>query len=314
MDRGVEARIYPNKRSGLTSRDLQFCRSLISLLVRPQNWNQLRMRLLFSSPDFVRRIMWAYYITPSRRYKPVALSASSQRHLEALKADGIVRFDRNFAALADHVRQRYLSPESALPADAPLRRNGLEISHSVSFSDEVLHEVFFDSEICAIICNYYCRQAYYRDNPTVHQERFTSDSMPLVSGVFHSDGYRQVSFMLLLSNLTLSDTHMEYAMGSHREQQPSYDRAEIDQATVPREFKIAHVVGRKGTLFIFDTEGLHRGAHQRNGLRQILHVNVTTGTIPFTDQKYDSSASIFPNVARVSPHVRGFIAGAVKRV
>jgi hypothetical protein len=42
------------------------------------------------------------------------------------------------------------------------------------------------------------------------------------------------------------------------QQQPTYDRSQVDQAAVLREFTLAHV-GPAGTLFIFDTEALHRG-------------------------------------------------------
>lgn len=311
MDRAVQARVYPERlRKGSVGATLRFWRTLLGMLRRPEQRAGVRAFVMFSGPAVVRRAIWSHYLTPRSGYRPIALAPDAERALDALTRDGIVTLERNFSALADDIRTRYM--DDALSPDSPLRRHGLDVSRSVSFSDERLHEVLFDPAICGIVCNYYGRQGFYRDNPTVHREHTTADSMPLVSGVFHSDGYRQISFMLLLADMTESDTHMEFAKGSHRSQQPSYDLTAIDQDAVPREFEIVHLVGPKGTLYMFDTEGLHRGAYRAGGRREILHVNITPGTLPFTDQPYDALTHIFPDLARIPPHVRDFVAHAVR--
>jgi hypothetical protein len=313
MDRADRERVYPrHRRPPFWKEHLRFWRSLLSSVSKSRADRHLRSALLLSSPAFVRELAWRHYVSPVPAYQPASLSPAAEAYVERLRQDGIVALDRNFADLADYVRDRYFAASFELPPDSPLRANGLQISHSVSLADTRLHDVLFDPEICAVVCNYYGRQAYYRDNPTVHKERTARGSKPLISGVFHSDSYRQISFVLLLGDLTEADTHMEYAVGSHRHRQPSYDRAQIDQDAVSREFKLAHVVGRKGTLYIFDTEGLHRGAYHRDASREIVHVNVTPGAWPFTDHKYDALDSIFPDPAGVPTYVRAFVDKAIK--
>jgi len=313
MERTVSTRIYPaERRPAFWKQHLRFWRSLVSAVKQPGGRHGVRSVLLLSSPAFVRQFAWRHYVSPRPDYQPVPLSREAGRELERLRQDGIVAVGRDFGGLADYVRERYLASDFELPADSPLRANGLQVSHSVSFADRRLHEVLFDPEICGMVCNYYGRQAYYRDNPTVHKEYAAPSAKPLVSGVFHSDSYRQLSFMLLLSDLTENDTHMEFARGSHRDQQPSYDRTRIDQQAVPREFEIVHLIGKKGTLFVFDTEGLHRGAYHQETRREIFHVNMTTGTWPFTNEKYQSLATIFPEPQAVAGYVRNFVAGAIK--
>jgi len=309
----VQSRIYPaQRRPAFWKQHLRFWRSLLTAAGKRSVRHGVRSVLLLSSPAFVRALAWRHYVSPRPDYRPVPLSTQAGRDLERLRQDGIVAVDRNFRELADYIRDRYFAREFELPADSPLRASGLQVSHSVSFADRRLHEVVFDPGICGVVCNYYGRQAYYRDNPTVHKEYAAASSKPLISGVFHSDSYRQVSFMLLLRDLTEHDTHMEFAKGSHRQRQPSYDRAQIDQDAVAREFEIVHVVGTKGTLFIFDTEGLHRGAYHQDTHREIFHVNVTSGAWPFTNDKYDGLSSIFPDPQAVPEHVRNFVAGAIK--
>ena len=313
MERAVQMRIYPaQRRPAFWKEQLRFCRSLVAAVGQQSARKGVRSVLLLSSPAFVRELAWRHYVLPLPDYRPVPLSVNAGRHLERLRQDGIVSFDRDFSDLADYIRDRYFAREFELPAGAPLRASGLQVSHSVSFADHRLHEVLFDREICGVICNYYGRQAYYRDNPTVHREYAAASSRPLISGVFHSDSYRQISFMLLLRDLTEHDTHMEFAKGSHRQRQPSYDRTRIDQDAVTREFEIVHVVGKKGTLFVFDTEGLHRGAYHSDTHREIFHVNMTTGTWPFTDDKYESLTRIFPDPTVVPEYVRNFVAGAIR--
>jgi hypothetical protein len=309
----IQSRIYPSaRRPPIWKEQLRFWRFLVSAIGQPHRSRSLRSALLLLSPDFVRATAWSHYVEPRPGYRPVALSPEGSRCLHQLREDGLVAIDRDFSRVADYIRDHYCAVEHELPATSPRRASGLQVSHAVSFSDRRLHEILFDPEICAIICNYYGRQAFYRDNPTVHKERTDPGSKPLISGVFHSDSYRQISFMLLLCDLTEHDTHMEYAKGSHVHRQPSYDRTRIDQDAVLREFEIAHVIGSKGKLFVFDTEGLHRGAYHRNGRREIFHVNITTGTWPFTDEKYDSLASIFSDPRAVLPYVRDFVSGAIR--
>jgi hypothetical protein len=312
MENLARLQVYPPKlRPPLWKEQIRFWWLLGSATVDRQARRKLRSAVLLSSPSFVRRLVWRRFVAPLPDHAAIPMSTQAAGYLERLRRDGIVALDRDFGALADYVRERYFSREHELPGDSPLRANGLVVRQSLSFSDRRLHEVLFDPDICAMICNYYGRQAYYRDNPTVHKEFAAPDSRPLVSGVFHSDAYRQISFMLLLADLSERDTHMEFAKGSHLRQQPSYDRRQIDQDAVPRLFEMAHVAGKKGTLFVFDTEGLHRGAYHQNTGRQILHANVTTGTWPFTDTKYRSLDTIFDDVRSVPAYVREFVSGAI---
>lgn len=313
MEASIQARIYPRAlRPPLWKQQLRFWRLLVSAIGQPNRARSLRSLLLHSSPDFVRAMAWRYYVEPLSDYRPIPMSSDGSRYLEHLRRDGIVAIDRDFSSLADYIRDRYFAAEYELPASSRLRANGLQVSHAVSFSDRRLHEILFDAELCAIVCNYYGRRAFYRDNPTVHKEHTDPAAKPLISGVFHSDSYRQISFMLLLRDLTEHDTHMEYAKGSHRHRQPSYDRTRIDQAAVPHEFEIVPVIGAKGKLFIFDTEGLHRGAYHRGGNREIFHVNITPGTWAFTNEKYESLASIFPEPEAIPSHVRDFVTRAMR--
>lgn len=243
---------------------------------------------------------------------PLSLSADAESALAELRKNGVVKINRDFSAVADYINETYASPNNELSADSSLRDHGFTVYRSIPLTDSKLFEILFDPDLCAMICHYYGRQAYYRDYPTVTKEVVNDASKKLISGVYHSDGFHQVSFMLLLNDLSMKDIHMEYAMGSHLDLQPSYNRWEIDQEQVAKEFQIAHVVGRKGSLFIFDSEGLHRRGYRPHSTRAVFQINITPGVYLFTDPKYPSVQHILGN-RRYSAHVRGFLKMAAKK-
>jgi len=102
----------------------------------------------------------------------------------------------------------------------------------------------------------------------------------LENGLFHVDHLHQMSFMLLTTDVTLEHTHMEYLMGSNKrpllKDGISIPTNEVKKI-VPRYPNVFKCIGKKGTLFIFDTTGIHRAEYVESGIRRILHLNFTTG-------------------------------------
>jgi hypothetical protein len=304
--------IYPRALDkGALWRTARFCSALAHNIIDGCRVASIRTTIAMEGHRIMRRMLWNHYAARSPGFRPLPLSPRGESYLAALESRGIFESITDYSALADHIKERYFREVDALSSDSPLRNIGLTISHAVSFSDRELHSLLFDPELCAVLSNYYGRQPLYRDNPTVHRSVFFEGAKLDGSAVYHSDGYRQISFMLLLNDLSETDTHMQYASGSHRTQQPTYDRSAIDQEAVEQTFEIVDLVGPKGTLYVFDTEGLHRGQYFVGTARLIFHANVTTGVIPFTDQKYDRIEDIFPEPAAIQAHVREMVKHAL---
>lgn len=306
--------IYPRALDqGALRRAARFCSALAHDFFDGCRVASIRSTIAMHGHRTMRRLLWKRYAERAADFRPLPLSSRGESYLAALRSRGMFKSATDYSALADYINERYLREQDALPKDAPLRRIGLTISHAVTFSDRQLHSLLFDPELCAVLSNYYGKQPFYRDNPTVHRSVFTPGAKLDVSAVYHSDGYRQISFMLLLNDLSEVDTHMQYAAESHRTQQATYDRSAIDQRAVEDAFDIVDLVGPKGTLYVFDTEGLHRGQYFVGTARSIFHVNVTTGVIPFTDRKYDRIEDIFSDPASVPVHVREMVRHALAR-
>ena len=305
--------VYPKHlQHGALRHASRLLRVLVRQILGGKDTADIRATLATAGQPSLRKFLWSRYMTRRPGYEPIALTNEGPGYLRELQERGIFRCTRSFSAVSDYIKQQYFGGEHALPVGSKLREVGLTVSHSVTLADRRLHEILFDPELCAVVANYYGRQPFYRDNPTVHRSEFGPQSRLDVSGVFHSDGYRQISFMLLLNDLSDTDTHMQYAVGSHRRQQPTYDRSEIDQAAVARSFEIANLTGPKGTLYVFDTEGLHRGEYFPGSIRDIFHTNINTGVIPFTDEKYASLGEIFDQPDSLPRYIRDMVVGAIR--
>jgi hypothetical protein len=268
--------------------------------------------LVTNGPFWLRKIIWKIYLTPDRSQPEYPLPDSLQKNLREFRETGITRIDGRFADLASYLKEKYFSPiDLGLLKNDPRVRGqmirdkyGVEVNCSVSFEDRNLHSLLFDRDLLRLIYNYYGRQPFYRNQPVVFRDRCLQGDELLGSGRYHIDVYRQVSMMLLISDLTLSDTHMQYAACSHHEPQRTTDRRLIDEADVERRFKIVDCIGPKGTLYIFDAgAGFHRGKYALNSCREFFHTNFTTGWLPWTGDRLDSDDSA-SGLRELDPEVR----------
>ena len=256
------------------------------------------------------------------------LSHKSQSWLEALRKNGIIKIENelDFMKVADHIQENYFSqieenPQKFLGSAEPVfpfgddkrficnmnkkdyESSGTEISCAISFLDSECDPVFLNDELIKIFYMYYRRQPYYRNQPLLQKVALKPDQVPLENGCFHVDHLHQISLMLLVSDVTENDTHMEYCLGSNRRN----ILVEGIELSVPecdakaRDYAILKCTGKKGTLFVFDTSGFHRANYTSNSTRKILHLNITTGHNlgQFMDKKaYIAKLSNRPSYAR----------------
>ena len=168
------------------------------------------------------------------------------------------------------------------------QQGGTRASFSVSFKDKQLAPLLLSPDILGVFYHYYGRQPYYRNETFIHEMRYAGVN-PLNNGSFHTDQLKQVSMMLLVSDVTEADTHMELAVGSHRRPYLwdgiSLDAQEATALLNERQYELMHCVGKQGTLFIFDSIAIHRAAYKPGTVRRILHANINTGARrnPFID-------------------------------
>lgn len=251
----------------------------------------------------VRLRLWeglhfARYATPNVLTPQVSSSSKAREWLEQMRSSGIVKIEEEkFSEVAGYLNSKYFSKleggclnlegrdlgSSDLFAvdvnDPRYEKWGVEIKCVISFKDPVLSQLVLHSDLTNMLYNYFKRQPYYRNQPVLQKVSYREGQDPQGDDSFHVDNLHQISVMLLISDQTERDTHMEYALGSNRRpvlRQGIYiSHAEARERA--RDFPIFKCIGKKGTLFVFDTSGIHRRYLLPGNPRKMLHLNVTTG-------------------------------------
>ena len=147
----------------------------------------------------------------------------------------------------------------------------------VDASSQFLHELVFIDEILDKLRNYYGKEFYLRNNPTIE---FNYDDEVNDAQFFHLDYCaKQTSVMINLNKINVSSTHMEYIKKTNK-----YYRFTIPNREEPKEINnvnkiskkndVVKTIGDVGDISIFDAgSGYHRQVG--GGKRIMLHLNFT---------------------------------------
>jgi hypothetical protein len=253
-------------------------------------------------PGFYKKNLWRPYSVPDPTFEPIPMSPEFTGHLERMRSQGITLIENRYAELAGRLRTLL---------------DGLELTHfrrmdsAVDFYVDigfVLPEViqfFADAELCGLFCNYYGRQAYYREHPFLLGNSAAESAVELASHV-HVDGYRQISLQLLLNDITEEDTHLVYFGGSHKDVKYDCERVPQTVEKVAGQAGVAPIlgIGKAGTLVAFDSgSGYHQGVYL-DRQRVCLVGMVTAGWLPFKDPKRKDSDALRVLLKDRPTHVR----------
>lgn len=233
-----------------------------------------RASFLLLSPRIIQKIYWNLYKlgqekTSVKLPAPNYLSiASFNNCLKEFKEKGVTKWPISFKSTLSQKLINNLRDKT-----------GINQTIKLPFDHELTLKTILNTDICLLISHYYSSQSFFREEPTInHKSVLKKNFNKPNSYMFHSDGFRQVSVMLLLNDLNDKNIHMEYVIKSHLKQQ-IYERRFVDQENLKKQYRIKKLVGKKGDLFIFDAEGLHRGLYGKSGKeRLIFHLNFHPGT------------------------------------
>lgn len=96
---------------------------------------------------------------------------------------------------------------------------------------------------------------------------------------WHYDTVNMLQYSLLLNNVTESGTHMQVAIGDHKRHRTHLHDNDYwySDEYIDKNLDIAHCVGPKGTLYLFDSNAVHRLNLSKNSLRLDFKVMFTPG-------------------------------------
>ncbi|MDB5810225.1 MAG: hypothetical protein JWN94_2347 [Betaproteobacteria bacterium] len=257
-------------------------------------------------------LQMAVYALPNP-FERIHLSRRAEVWHDELSRNGIVKIENEpvFGQVGEYLEQTYFSaieqaPQKFLGRTDPsypfgdnqrfvwdsntgeYSSGGTEILSYISFADRQCQPLYLHPDLIQVLQKYYGRQPYYRNQPLIQKISLHSGQVPLTNGAFHVDHLRQISLMLLVTDISANETHMEYCVGSNRRNLLAEGvELPVEQCEAKaRGYPIFKCTGKKGTLFIFDTSGFHRANYISNSTRKMLHLNITTGhnLVPFIDK------------------------------
>ena len=239
-----------------------------------------------------------------RRKVKIANNFSSCKAIKDFSINGVVKINYDFSEFADYLMSNYMNKilnKEKTPIDIftastsqiDKEENGLIVSNYLSLLDPKIVNFILNDKLKEVLEAYYGREYFLRNNPTLQQIIAKKENWG--TSVYHNDRFHQVSLMLLLSDLKENDTYMEYLCGTHKLKFYETLHPEPDQSKFNEKIKKCNnrfkLIGKKGTAFLFDSIGIHRTIFKLNNVRNILHLNFTTGhnLYDFHDKKLDSN-------------------------
>lgn len=208
--------------------------------------------------------------------KQVSHSVEWQGYFEAMKRDGIVFIPGFFKVEAENLCDRYNVNRNVFPPSDKYNRFNLDLN------DPDIFNVVTDPMLLTILSDYYGYQPYLRHLPAINCTHPSSEKDREFKGFnnfWHYDTVNLTTAHILLNDITLTDNCMLYAKGSHRTHrvQLSENDYYYSEEYMRDHFEIVSCVGEKGTLVIFDPNGLHRVDLKMGTFRSHLHLNFTPG-------------------------------------
>ena len=202
--------------------------------------------------------------------------------------NGFVKFNSgNGKKLAKYLEEVIKDPESCESSNL----GSFKINNKDSFgiksiiidsSSEFLHEYVFTEEILKKLRNFYGKEFYLRNNPTIEFSYNSNEKND--SQKFHLDWrLKQTSVMINLNEITNNSTHMEYIKKSNKQYKfmgPSRisKREIINSEKNYKNLETVKTTGEIGQITIFDAGcGYHRQIS--GGKRVILHLNFTENLV-----------------------------------
>jgi hypothetical protein len=227
------------------------------------------------------RLIPIYFFINLRRF--VSERKISNLQNNNLLDKGFIKFkSENGKIIKEYLNEIIENPEKAefsnLGKFKILKKNSFGVKTIiVDATSKFLHKYVFVNEILDKLNNYYGKEFYLRNNPTIE---FSYENEVNDAQFFHLDYCaKQTSVMINLNETTTESTHMEYIEKTNKKYRfviPNRDDKKVINKIeeISKKNVIAKTTGDIGDISIFDAgTGFHRQVG--GGRRVMLHINFT---------------------------------------
>ena len=247
-------------------------------------YNRTKLALLY---DYNKK----KYLQPKYKNSNNFITSKIAPKLMELRDNGITKFEKKYEEYANYINNYYVpylekqenhfehsrylvNTQSISELERPFNSDFL-------LNEPFLRKLFFDKDLMSLLKGYFMRQPFIRNNPVISRVNYTGKGLS-PADKFHLDGgLHQISFMMLLNDISENDSHMEYALKTNNQllnRRNFLERHPANSSYIRDKYNIFKLTGKAGDLFVFDAgNGFHRANLIPGTSRTVLHMNITTG-------------------------------------
>lgn len=212
---------------------------------------------------------------------------------EYITGQRLIDLRQTFNDMTKIIEEAQPSPEKLTPAGgrlhprSPYREYAYDEKMHMTFTFDPFKygKAFLDlavDELIVSVVGKYIGKKFMLQQSTVARY-YPLDRNNFGSWQWHHDSWgRKINVMILLTDVTLQDQYMSFQKGSHSlyhsyEKTVKNDRfTEAEVAAIPNLEKF-DCIGKAGTVFIFDANGIHRGHRSMGAIRDTVINQYTAG-------------------------------------
>lgn len=151
-------------------------------------------------------------------------------------------------------------------------RNQVHLDPEDGFKSDIYNNFFHKNEIFDLLGKNYL-MTNKLDKSAGGKRIFPMEPKDFANYQWHHDGeYKCFKVFILLNDLDEDGQKMEYLKGTHRLLNTSYNRTFKNDDQIFKNYEKISLIGRKGTCYFFDGNGLHRGNRNQSYVRDILTI------------------------------------------
>lgn len=242
---------------------------------------------------------------------PSISTSESRRLADQFKQDGFLMLSGAHPELADHIQAKY--SEFINSCKAGNNYNDLILREI----DQKILDFIVNDKYLQVIADYYNgRQPYLRATgslkvtnslyPYPKTSGFHDEEKKINTG-WHYDTVNMVQIHFLLHDLEPTDTHMKLTVGKHRTHRINLNSNDYyySDEYIDNHYKVIPVCGKKGTVFIWDSNAPHRAHPVVGRPRSFLQLLYSPGNDILTQNpKFGKNYSLNPsklNLHNLSP-------------
>ena len=161
-------------------------------------------------------------------------------------------------------------------AKLPNERNQVQLTPEEGYQNEIFKKFFHETEIFDLLGQNYLMTDKL-DKSAGGKRIFPMEPREFANYQWHHDAdYKCFKIFILLSDLDEKGQKMEYLIGTHKLLNSHYNKVLRSDNPIIQKYKKISLIGKKGTCYFFDGNGLHRGNRNKSYPRDILAITYRT--------------------------------------